>query len=82
MRCFTPCYEEHTLIAIIDDAGIPAIFFLLGATVLLILTSISLPYLPALDIVRIHFRGQQPDAPNFGGVDMSEARVRFICSIT
>jgi len=33
---------------------IPGIFFLLAATGLLIVTSISLPYLPALDIVRVH----------------------------
>lgn len=33
---------------------IPGIFFVFAATVLLIVTSISLPYLPALDIVRVH----------------------------
>lgn len=34
---------------------IPGVFFLLAAFVLSFLTSISLPYLPALDITRTHF---------------------------
>ena len=33
---------------------IPGIIFLLAATVLLIITSISLPFLPAIDFVRAH----------------------------
>jgi len=33
---------------------IPGVFFLFAATVLLIVTSISLPYLPVLDIARVH----------------------------
>jgi len=33
---------------------IPGVLFLLAATVLLIVTSISLPYLPAIDFVRSH----------------------------
>jgi len=34
---------------------IPGVFFLFAAFVLSFLTSISLPYLPALDITRAHF---------------------------
>ncbi|EIW76851.1 pali-domain-containing protein [Coniophora puteana RWD-64-598 SS2] len=36
---------------------IPGIFFLLAATVLLIITSINLPYLTALDFARVHYTG-------------------------
>jgi len=36
---------------------IPGIFFLFCAFVLLLLVSISLPYLTALDVVRVHFDG-------------------------
>lgn len=36
---------------------IPGVVFLLCALVLLFLVSISLPYLTALDIVRVHFEG-------------------------
>lgn len=33
---------------------VPGVFFLLVATVLLVITSISLPFLPAIDFVRAH----------------------------
>jgi hypothetical protein len=54
---------------------IPGVFFLLAAFILSLLTSISLPFLPALDITRTHFghgavqSNQQP---------MSELRVRHL----
>ncbi|EPQ55636.1 pali-domain-containing protein [Gloeophyllum trabeum ATCC 11539] len=44
---------------------IPGIVFLLAAFVLSFLTSISLPYLPALDIATVHFgNGQNSQIPN------------------
>lgn len=48
---------------------IPGIFFLTAALVLLVLVSISLPFLTGLDFVRVHFNGnslstQDSDAIN------------------
>lgn len=57
---------------------IPGVFFLLSATVLLILTSISLPFLTALDITRVHFNGsgKQPSGvQGTAGVVASEVRL-------
>ncbi|KAJ7819526.1 hypothetical protein B0H13DRAFT_1509636, partial [Mycena leptocephala] len=52
---------------------IPGIVFLFCALVLGILVSISLPFLPALDFVRVHFSGSGL-ATN--GEGMTELRVR------
>ena len=54
--------------------GIPGIFFLLAATILLVITSISLPFLDATDLVRTHFNHQHPTSPGDGG-SLTEVRV-------
>jgi hypothetical protein len=55
---------------------IPGIFFLVCALVLSFLTSISLPFLPGLDIVRVHFaQGALQDGSTQG---ISELRVRLL----
>ena len=51
---------------------IPGIILLFAATVLLFVTSISLPFLPALDIVRIHTGS---DGAQVVGKPMTETRV-------
>ena len=56
---------------------IPGVFFLFLAFTLSLLSSISLPFLPALDITRTHFGAGAVQA---GQNEMSELRVRFILS--
>jgi hypothetical protein len=56
---------------------IPGIILLFAATVLLFVTSISLPFLPALDIVRVH---SGSDAAQVVGKSMTETRVSGILS--
>jgi hypothetical protein len=51
---------------------IPGIIFLTCALILSVLVSISLPFLPALDFVRVHFDGGV--APS--GEEMTQLRVR------
>ena len=50
---------------------IPGMILLFCAFVLLLLVSVSLPYLPALDVVRIHFEGGSTNAQG----QLSELRV-------
>jgi hypothetical protein len=57
---------------------IPGVFFLLAAFVLSFLTSISLPYLPALDITRTHFGS---GAVQSGQKGLTELRVCFFLSL-
>jgi hypothetical protein len=51
---------------------IPGIIFLTCALVLSVLVSISLPFLPALDLVRVHFG----NGVNTSGEGMTQLRVR------
>lgn len=53
---------------------IPGILFLLCAFVLLVLASISLPILSALDIVRVHYTGST-DPTVQGSSSITELRV-------
>ena len=57
---------------------IPGVFFLFFAFVLSLLASISLPFLPALDITRTHFGAGAVQGSN--QTVMSELRVCFILS--
>ena len=57
---------------------IPAIFFLFCALIINVLVTISLPAIPALDIVRTSFgTGVQPDNTDEG---VTQARVSLIFS--
>ena len=53
---------------------LPGVLFLFCAFVLLFLASLSLPYLPALDVARVHFDGA-PAAEGGAGA-LTELRVR------
>lgn len=46
---------------------VPGVFFLLVATVLLLITSVSLPYLPAVDFVRAHVQSGNVEAATAQG---------------
>lgn len=52
---------------------IPGIVFLFAALVLSFIASISLPYLPALDVVRVHF--DQQNALDNSSTAITELRV-------
>lgn len=62
--------------------GVPGVFLLFSALVLLVLTSISVPFLDGLDTTRTHFNdaAHLPNAPD-GGV-MSSVRVRVPRSLS
>ena len=53
---------------------LPGVFFLFCAFVLLFLVSLSLPFLPALDITRVHFEGSSSTENGQGA--LTELRVR------
>ena len=53
---------------------LPGIVLLFLAFVLLFLVSISLPYLPVLDVARVHFNEGAPSL-DLNGVSMAELRV-------
>lgn len=53
---------------------IPGVIFLFCAFVLLFLVSISLPFITALDFVRIHFKDGNPTTTNTNA--LNELRVR------
>ncbi|PSR76792.1 hypothetical protein PHLCEN_2v8173 [Hermanssonia centrifuga] len=55
---------------------IPGVIFLFCAFVLLFLVSVSLPYLPALDIARVHFSGSSSTGDSTQG-QLTELRVSF-----
>ena len=63
---------------------IPGVIFLLAATVLLIITSVSLPYLPAIDFVRSHVESGNVAVANGQGVvtssSISQLRVSSLVS--
>ena len=54
---------------------IPGIVFLTCALVLLVLVSISLPFLTGLDFVRVHFSGNSLGTQDEDTID--QLRVRF-----
>jgi len=58
---------------------IPGVIFLLAATVLLLITSISLPYLPAIDFVRAHVNSGNVGVANAQGntASSSISQLRF-----
>jgi len=58
---------------------IPGVLFALCATVLLVITSISLPFINNVDIVRSHFNGQEPtvNAGSNNSNDIRASEVRF-----
>lgn len=51
----------------------PGVFFLLAATVLNFLVAVGLPYLTAMDVVRVHFKGSATSATGNEGA-ISELR--------
>jgi len=53
---------------------VPGVFFLFSAFVLLFITSVSLPYLSAMDITRTHFEAGSVAAP---GSSSSISQIRF-----
>jgi len=63
---------------------IPGVVFLLAATVLLVITSVSLPYLPAIDFVRSHVESGNVAVANAQGVvtssSISQLRVSSLVS--
>ena len=50
---------------------VPGVLFLLAATVLLVITSVSLPFLPAIDFVRAHVQSGNIGVANTQGVTTS-----------
>ncbi|KAF9791956.1 pali-domain-containing protein [Thelephora terrestris] len=52
---------------------VPGVFFLLAATVLLIITSVSLPFLPAIDFVRAHVQSGNVGVANTQGIATSSS---------
>lgn len=52
---------------------IPGVIFLLAATVLLLITSVSLPYLPAIDFVRTHVNSGNVGVANAQGSTTSSS---------
>jgi len=58
---------------------IPGLCFLFAALVLSFLVSISLPYLPALDIARVHFNSQGVSSSNIQGVTESRLGIWTHC---
>jgi len=63
---------------------VPGVVFLLAATVLLVITSVSLPYLPAIDFVRSHVESGNVAVANGQGVvtssSISQLRVSSLVS--
>lgn len=57
---------------------IPGVFFLFCAFALLFLVSVSLPFLPAIDFVRVHFEGS-PSTSNGNEGALTQLRVRRGC---
>ena len=61
---------------------IPGTIFLLAATILLIITSISLPYLPAIDFVRTHVESGNIGVTNSDGTitssSVSQLKVSYL----
>lgn len=55
---------------------VPGVFFLFSAFVLLFITSVSLPYLSAMDITRTHFETGSVAAPGSSS-SISQIRVSF-----
>ena len=57
--------------------------FALCATVLLVITSISLPFINDVDIVRSHFNGQEPtvNAGNNNSDAIRASEVRVSCFV-
>ena len=72
------CSKFFNLLAMSRAFCIPAIFFLFCALIINVLVTISLPAIPALDIVRTSFgTGVQPDNTDEG---VTQARVSLIFS--
>ena len=59
---------------------IPGVLFLLAATVLLLITSVSLPYLPAVDFVRTHVKSGNVAVGTTTSSSVSQLRVSNLVS--